>query len=104
MASTDSPAASEATSPTFTLQIISPSVNVPQPLQLTGLSATTTVRQLKEKIRNAIESRPGDSAQRLIHRGRLLSKDDDTMKDVFGEDAVSILDTPSLHFARWRLT
>lgn len=97
MASTDSPAASEATSPTFTLQIISPSVNVPQPLQLTGLSATTTVRQLKEKIRNAIESRPGDSAQRLIHRGRLLSKDDDTMKDVFGEDAIRSTDAKSLH-------
>ncbi|ETS80299.1 hypothetical protein PFICI_07828 [Pestalotiopsis fici W106-1] len=97
MASTDSDSASGATSPTFTLQIISPSVNVPQPLNFTDLQATTTVQQLKEKIRNAIDAKPSDVAQRLIHRGRLLSKDDDTMLDVFGEDAVRSTEVKTLH-------
>jgi hypothetical protein len=90
MASTTPDSASGAATSAFTLQIISPSVNVPQPLNFTDIEATTTVRQLKEKIRNALDTKPSDASQRLIHRGRLLSKDDDTMLVVFGDDAVSI--------------
>ncbi|KAF3021040.1 hypothetical protein E8E14_012108 [Neopestalotiopsis sp. 37M] len=97
MASTTPDSASEAASSAFTLQIISPSVNVPQPLNFTDIEATTTVRQLKEKIRNALDTKPGDASQRLIHRGRLLSKDDDTMLVVFGDDAIRSTEVKTLH-------
>ncbi len=80
--------ASAATAPgQFTLQVLSPSVNVPQPLVL-DLPVTTTVRQLKERIRNSVRTKPPDDAQRLIHRGRLLARDSETMLELFGEELV----------------
>ncbi|KAI1496766.1 hypothetical protein F5X99DRAFT_57829 [Biscogniauxia marginata] len=91
-------AASESNeSNVYTLQIISPSVGVPQPLALRSVPATTTVQQLKEKIRNAIDAKPTDQAQRLIHRGRLLSRDSETMLELFGEEALRSTEHQSLH-------
>ncbi|KAI1334777.1 hypothetical protein F5Y15DRAFT_400321 [Xylariaceae sp. FL0016] len=81
----------------FTLQIISPSVGVPQPLAFPKLSAETTVRQLKALVRDAIDSKPTDQAQRLIHRGRLLSRDNETMLELFGHDALDSADRQTLH-------
>ncbi|KAI1484518.1 hypothetical protein F5X96DRAFT_438494 [Biscogniauxia mediterranea] len=101
MASSDPsrPIAAEAASGPngLTLQIISPSVGVPQPLSLRGVPASTTVRQLKEKIRNALDTKPTDQAQRLIHRGRLLARDDETMLELFGEEAFRSTEHQSLH-------
>ncbi|KAJ8120930.1 hypothetical protein ONZ43_g2493 [Nemania bipapillata] len=74
----------------FRLQILSPSINVPQPLFL-NLPATTTVRQLKAQIRSHIPSKPPDDAQRLIHRGRLLARDSETMLELFGEELTTRL-------------
>lgn len=70
----------------FTLQVIS---NV-DPLNLTfsHLPATTTIKQLKAKIREVLPSKPVDEHQRLIYRGRLLSRETDTMLDVFGQETV----------------
>jgi hypothetical protein len=83
--------ASAATEPSqFTLQILSPSVGVPQPLTLENLPVTTTVRQLKERIRNSVSTKPPDDAQRLIHRGRLLARDTETMLELFGEEPVGL--------------
>ncbi|KAI0598190.1 hypothetical protein F4775DRAFT_556948 [Biscogniauxia sp. FL1348] len=90
-------AASEANALTLTLQIISPSVGVPQPLSFREVPASTTVRQLKEKIRNALDTKPTDQAQRLIHRGRLLVRDDETMLELFGEEAFRSTEHQSLH-------
>lgn len=70
------------------LQIMSPSPGVPQPWLIRGIPPTTSVRQLKERLRNVLEARPADNAQRLIHRGRLLARDDETLLGIFGEDAV----------------
>ncbi|KAI1414313.1 hypothetical protein F5Y13DRAFT_19586 [Hypoxylon sp. FL1857] len=81
---------------TFTLQLVSPSVGVPQPLALT-LPTNITVKQLKERIRNAVSTRPPDDAQRLIHRGRLLARDSETMTEIFGQDALRSTDHQSLH-------
>lgn len=86
----DEASSSQGEMPTITLQVISPSVAVPRPLSFADLPANTSVRQLKERIRNAIDAKPSDQAQRLIHRGRLLARDDDTMLAIFGEDAVRI--------------
>lgn len=85
---TASPSVGE--SPPFTVQVISPSVGVPQPLNFTNLTGSATVRQLKEKIRDAVAAKPSDQAQRLIHRGRLLARDDDTLLAVFGAELVRI--------------
>jgi hypothetical protein len=71
----------------FTLHVIStgPSSN---PLNFPHLPATTTVKQLKAKIRDALPSKPVDEHQRLIYRGRLLGRETDTMLDIFGQETV----------------
>lgn len=70
------------------LQILSPSVGV-NTLAFPGLETSTTVTQLKEKIREILPLRPAGDQQRLIHRGRLLARDTETLLEVFGEEAVS---------------
>jgi hypothetical protein len=75
---------------TINLHVLSQSVGTNRPLVLSDLPATSTIRQLKERIRQSLPMRPADENQRLIHRGRVLQRDDDTMLDVFGMDAVSL--------------
>ncbi|TGO92376.1 hypothetical protein BPOR_0004g00210 [Botrytis porri] len=83
--------------PTFTLSIVSPSVEVASPLTFPQLLVTTTVQELKAKIREVVQSKPNDSAQRLIHRGRMLERESQTMLEVFGQDSLSSPDTHTLH-------
>lgn len=80
---------------TFTLQIISPSIGVTSPLSFPLLPTTTTVKQLKAKIRDALPSKPVDESQRLIHRGRMLAKETETMLEVFGQETVNNSYLPS---------
>ncbi|KAJ8127001.1 hypothetical protein O1611_g6637 [Lasiodiplodia mahajangana] len=80
----------------FTLQVLSPSINVPQPLCL-DLPVSTTVRQLKERLRSCINTKPPDDAQRLIHRGRLLARDSETMQELFGEESLRSSERQTLH-------
>jgi hypothetical protein len=75
---------------TFTLQVVSPSVGVTGPLSFPQLPIGTTVKQLKEKIRESLSMRPSDDHQRLIHRGRLLAREDETMSEIFGQETVCI--------------
>jgi hypothetical protein len=72
----------------FNLLVVSPSVGVPSPLPFPQLSAWTTVKQLKEKIRGSLPRQPADDHQRLIHRGRLLAREDETMLEIFGQEKV----------------
>ncbi|TGO40798.1 hypothetical protein BHYA_0031g00200 [Botrytis hyacinthi] len=83
--------------PTFTLSIVSPSVEVASPLTFPQLLVTTTVQELKAKIREVVQSEPTDSAQRLIHRGRMLERESQTMLEVFGQESLSSMDTHTLH-------
>jgi hypothetical protein len=79
----------EITEPiTFTLVVVSPSTGVESPLTFPQLDATTTVKQLKTKLRDVLLSKPTDGNQRLIHRGRLLARETETMLDIFGKEAV----------------
>ncbi|KAF3064239.1 hypothetical protein GL218_01890 [Daldinia childiae] len=87
----------DSNSETFTLQILSPSVGIPQPLALQKLPIGTTVKQLKERIRDVVSTKPADQAQRLIHRGRLLARDNETMTDIFGPEALRSTDHQTLH-------
>ncbi|KAI0845546.1 hypothetical protein F5Y00DRAFT_246132 [Daldinia vernicosa] len=87
----------DSNSETFTLQILSPSVGIPQPLALQKLPIGTTVKQLKERIRDVVSTKPADQAQRLIHRGRLLARDNETMTDIFGQEALRSTHHQTLH-------
>lgn len=71
------------------LQVVSPSVGVNRPLVFPGLPASTTIKQLKDKIRQSLPLRPADENQRLIHRGRALVRETDSLLDIFGADSVS---------------
>jgi hypothetical protein len=74
----------------FHLQVVSPSAGVNGPLSFRQLPVDTTVKQLKEKIREALPMRPSDDLQRLIHRGRLLARENETMSDIFGQETVCV--------------
>lgn len=81
------PATADAPVSVINLQIVSPSVGV-NTLTFPALAASTTVGQLKEKIRETLPLRPAADQQRLIHRGRLLARDTESLHDVFGEETV----------------
>lgn len=87
---TNAPSGAEPSSPTtFSLQIVSPSSGVPGGnLKFARVPANTTIRELKERIRDTLESTPSDQQQRIIHQGRMLARDDETLLDVFGANAV----------------
>lgn len=89
--STASSGPNEEASLTVNLQVVSPSVGVNGPLSFPGLPAATTVQELKRLIREKLPLRPADDHQRLIHRGRLLARDNDTLENVFGAETVSKL-------------
>ncbi|ROV92643.1 hypothetical protein VSDG_06561 [Cytospora chrysosperma] len=76
---------SEGNSLSANISIVSPSVAVNAPLNFPGLPASTTVAQLKERIRDALDTKPSNEQQRLIHQGKLLSRENDSLLDIFGE-------------------
>ncbi len=80
----------QSESPSFTLQVVSPSVGVSSPLSFQRLPATTTIKQLKARIRDALPSNPTDESQRLIHRGRMLAREAETMLEIFGQETVRL--------------
>jgi hypothetical protein len=73
----------------FKLVIVSPSTGVASPLTFPQLPIVTTVSQLKARIRDTLPSKPLNDSQRLIHRGRLLGRDTESMLEIFGQEAVS---------------
>lgn len=79
------------------LQVVSPSVGVNRPLLFPDLPATTTIKRLKDKIRQTLPLRPADENQRLIHRGRALLRESDSLLDIFGSDALRTLDRQTIH-------
>lgn len=76
------------------LVIVSPSVAVPQPLRFPGTPASITIKQLKAKIRETVALHPTEENQRLIHRGRALVRDADTLLEILGAEAVSNYSLP----------
>ncbi|KAK2736067.1 ubiquitin family protein [Colletotrichum kahawae] len=81
------------------LQVLSPSTAASsgRPLVFPSLPASTTVRQVKEKIRQALPLKPTDAQQRLIYRGRPLSQDGDTLLNVIGEEVIRNTDQQTIH-------
>jgi len=71
------------------LKIISPSVGVPTPLLYPDIPSTTTVGQLKQRLRGELTAaNPSDVRLRLIHRGRVLDADETILLNVFGAQEV----------------
>lgn len=97
-ASTANPPPAAAASPqelptdqlTVNLNILSPSTTVTAggPLTFPNLPLSTTIRQVKEKIRQTLPIRPTDDQQRLIYKGRSLQQDDETLLHLMGEATV----------------
>ncbi|KAF9775038.1 hypothetical protein IL306_006863 [Fusarium sp. DS 682] len=82
---------------TVNLQVLSPSVGVNRPLLFPNLPANTTIKQLKDKIRQTLPLRPPDDHQRLIHRGRAIVRESDTLVDIFGADVISTSEQQTIH-------
>lgn len=74
---------------TIVLHVLSPAVEVPKKLTFSAIPISTTVGELKLKIRDAVATKPAPERQRLIYRGKALTYESTTLKDVFGQDTVS---------------
>ncbi|KAH0565293.1 hypothetical protein GP486_001313 [Trichoglossum hirsutum] len=81
----------------ISISILSPSAELPHQLVFPCVSIASTVGDLKRRIRDAVPSKPELERLRLIHRGRMLSRDTDTMLDVFGPTAIDDSSAKSLH-------
>lgn len=66
-------------------------------LILPSLPVTTSIAALKTLISQSLASKPPPDRQRLIHRGRVMAREADTLEDVFGSDNVRQSSTHSLH-------
>src|SRR4051794_1298885 len=71
------------------LHILSPSTEISSPLIFPDLSAHTTIKSLKDKIRDVLPTKPAPERQRLIYRGRMLANGDEILRNIFGQEAVS---------------
>lgn len=85
-ASAGEPAITPTDQLSVNLKVISPSLS--QPITLSDLPAGTTVQQLKERIRQELPTQPADNQQRLIYRGRMISRPEEKLLGLFGEDMV----------------
>ena len=72
----------------LTLHILSPSTEVPDKITFTDCTPSTTIADLKGKIRDVVVTRPAPERQRLIYRGRLI-QDNATLADIFTHNAVN---------------
>ena len=74
---------------TFALQVLSHSVGVAETLSFPDLPSSTTIAQLKTKIKEkATHAHADEESQRLIYQGRILSNGEQTMTEVFGAETV----------------
>lgn len=77
--------------PTIILNVLSPSTEeVPKKLTFADIPISTTIRALKEKIQTTVPAQPPLLRQRLIYQGKVLASDETSLKDVFGQEAVSV--------------
>ena len=73
---------------TLNLRVLSPSSEVDGGIHLQDLPISTTVRELRLKIQDAVASKPGPERMRLIYRGKVVANDADTLETVFGAENV----------------
>ena len=79
----------DAEGTTFALQVLSHSVGIAETLSFPELPVSTTIAQLKTKIKEKVTHANADEeSQRLIYQGRILSDGEQTMTEVFGAETV----------------
>ncbi|KAF2816125.1 uncharacterized protein BDZ99DRAFT_458028 [Mytilinidion resinicola] len=93
----DPSAAAPAEQTFIDLKVLSPSTEVDGDMFFKQLPASTTVAELKLKIKDQIAAKPAVERMRLIYRGRVMAKESDTMTDVFGRDEIRASSEQSLH-------
>lgn len=74
---------------TVNLRILSPAVELLDGMDMRDVAAETTIGALKLKLMDAIPSHPTPDRMRLIHYGRLLSDENETLAHLFGETALT---------------
>jgi hypothetical protein len=73
---------------TINLKILSPSSEVEGGVNFSDLPTTITVHELRNRIQDAVPTRPAPERMRLIYRGRVVADDAVTLGHVFGADNV----------------
>lgn len=61
------------------------------------LPASLTIAELKQKIRDVLPTKPLPENQRLIYRGRPLTRETDTLLSTFGQEVIRQNEVQSLH-------
>ncbi|KAH5717847.1 hypothetical protein HBI18_170610 [Parastagonospora nodorum] len=82
---------------TLNLKILSPSTEVEGGVSFTDLPTTTTIKELRRRIQDAVPSKPAPERMRLIYRGRVVANDADTLGNVFGAENIHESKDQSLH-------
>ncbi|KAF1844151.1 uncharacterized protein K460DRAFT_357777 [Cucurbitaria berberidis CBS 394.84] len=82
---------------TINLRILSPSTEVEGGISFPDLPASTTIKELRSRIQDAVPSKPAPGHMRLIYRGRVVANDEDTLGNVFGADSIRESNQQSLH-------
>ncbi|KAG9670885.1 hypothetical protein KCU95_g13216, partial [Aureobasidium melanogenum] len=82
---------------TLSLRILSPAVELGQGLDMADVPIDTTIGALKSKLTNMLPTNPTPDRMRLIHYGRLLANDDETLAHLFGEAAITQTTPFTLH-------
>ena len=82
---------------TLSLRILSPAVELSHGLDMADVPVDTTIGSLKSKLTDLLPSNPTPDRMRLIHFGRLLANDNDTLAQIFGEAAITQTTPFTLH-------
>lgn len=82
---------------TLSLRILSPAVELSHGLDMADVPVDTTIGSLKSRLTDLLPSNPTPDRMRLIHFGRLLANDNDTLAHVFGEAAITQTTPFTLH-------
>ena len=72
------------------LKILSPSPGVEGGVNLADIPASTTIKELRSRIQDAVPSKPATDRMRLIYRGRVVANDADTLSNIFGAESVRV--------------
>lgn len=70
------------------LRIVSPNFCIPE-FKFPNMAVSTTVSQLRYKIKFALWGMPGLENERFIYRGALV-RENATMEEIFGPDVVCL--------------
>ncbi|KAI5198783.1 hypothetical protein E4T39_06605 [Aureobasidium subglaciale] len=82
---------------TLSLRILSPSAGLGDSLDMANVALDTTIGMLKQLLMERLPSNPTPDRMRLIHFGRLLANDNETLGQLFGEAAVTQTTPFTLH-------